>query len=286
MERRDFDLPEAPGGRRLVYWEAGDPENPEVVFCVHGLTRNGRDFDALAEDLCTDRRVICPDVAGRGESAPLADPSAYGVPTYVADLIALLDHLAIESVDWIGTSMGGLIGMVIAGTPAMARRIRRLVLNDVGPFVPKQALARIGEYVGQDWRFESLKAAERHIRTVYMMFGPLTDAQWKRLTAVSVREDRDGSWVPNYDLAIGRAFGDGPLEDADFWALWEQIACPVLTIRGALSDVLPADVATRMTETGPRASLITLPGIGHAPALMAADQIALIRKWLDETPKA
>lgn len=283
MDRLRFLIEDSEGPRNIAYWQAGDPGNPRVLLCVHGLTRNGLDFEAVAERMSARYRVICPDVAGRGFSDPLPNPSLYAVPTYSHDMVALLDGLDIPQVDWLGTSMGGLIGMALAGNEATAERFRTLILNDVGPFIPKSALERIGEYVGRDWRFESLKEAERHFRTVYMTFGPLTGAQWARLTEVSLKQDAQGVWIPNYDPKIGDVFVSNDAQDTDLWPLWDKISCPTLALRGEISDVLPAEVGDEMTRRGPKAELISLPGIGHAPALMSDDQIDLIETWLKRT---
>ncbi len=170
----------------MAYAEWGAAEAARVVLCVHGLTRSGRDFDRLAAALAASGcRVVCPDVVGRGSSDWLEDPAGYAYPQYLADMTALIARLDVEAVDWVGTSMGGLIGMMLAAQPGTP--IRRLVINDIGPFIPKAALARIGDYLGQDQSFADLEAAEAHLRTVHAPFGPLTDAQWEHLTLHSVR---------------------------------------------------------------------------------------------------
>jgi pimeloyl-ACP methyl ester carboxylesterase len=265
------------GFHRVAYTEWGDPKASRVVICCHGLTRNGRDFDALAEDLSRDGRVICPDVVGRGKSEWLRDPLHYGYPQYCADMNALIARLDVDEVLWIGTSMGGLIGMTLAasaGTP-----IRRLVINDVGPFVPKTALQRIAEYVGLDNRFSSLAAIETHLRKVLAPFGPLADAQWQHLATHGHRQREDGTFGLAYDPAIVNNVRLA-IQDWDLWALWDRISCPTLVIRGAQSDLLLPETAVEMTQRGPRAELVTWDGMGHAPALMAPEQIATIRAWL------
>ncbi|TDQ80978.1 pimeloyl-ACP methyl ester carboxylesterase [Dongia mobilis] len=265
------------GFHRVAYTEWGDPANPRVVVCCHGLTRNGRDFDALAADLAADFRVICPDIVGRGASDWLADPQHYGYPQYCADMNVLIARLAVPDLLWVGTSMGGLIGMTLAaqaGSP-----IRRLVINDVGPFVPKAALLRIADYVGLDNRFSSLDAVENHLRKVLAPFGPLTDAQWRHLVEHGHRRRADGTFGLAYDPAIA---GNVKLavQDWDLWALWDRVACPALVIRGAQSDLLLPETAQEMTRRGPQAELVTWEGMGHAPALMAPEQIAAVRQWL------
>ncbi len=275
MQRHTLDISGNGGTRRLSYLDSGAGQSGGTVFCVHGLTRNGRDFERLAAALSKRARVICPDIAGRGQSDPLADAADYAIPTYVADLRKLMAHLGAAQVDWIGTSMGGLIGMLAASGGG----IRRLVLNDVGPFLPKAGLARIGDYVTRNWRFASLAEAEAHFRVAYAPFALSSDADWRWLTEISVR--RDGkAWRPAYDPGIAAAFAKTEPEDLDLWPLWDAVPCPVLLLRGAVSDVLLAATAHEMSGRGPGATLVTFPGIGHAPALLAADQIAVVEDWL------
>jgi pimeloyl-ACP methyl ester carboxylesterase len=218
-------------------------------------------------------------VVGRGRSEWLDDPADYAVPTYAGHMLQLIEHLDASEVDWVGTSMGGLIGMGIA---AMERSpIRRLVLNDVGPFVPKAALARIGAYLGLDLAFESLAHLEAHLRLIHAPFGPLTDEQWAHLAEHSWRRRADGRIVFGYDPRIAAAFRTAdPVQDLDLWALWEAIRCPTLALRGGDSDLLLAATAAEMTGRGPQATLVTIDGVGHAPALMNPQQIAIIRDWL------
>jgi pimeloyl-ACP methyl ester carboxylesterase len=269
-----------PGGlHRLAWWQWGDPANPRVLVCAHGLTRGGRDFDELARVMAPHYRVVCPDFPGRGASDWLRNPAEYQVPIYVADAVTLLARLDAQVVDWVGTSMGGLIGMTLAAladTP-----IRRLVINDVGAVLPGAALERIGAYVGANPHFATIEAAEARIRQVHAPFGPHSDAQWRHLTEVSVRPAEGGGYRLHYDPAIAAAFAvPGTGQDIDLWALYEAIRCPVLLLRGAQSDLLPAPVARGMTERGPRARLIEFDGVGHAPSLMAADQVAAVREFL------
>ncbi|HEY0523660.1 MAG TPA: alpha/beta hydrolase [Stellaceae bacterium] len=266
------------GFHRVAYAEWPGPPGAPTLVCVHGLTRNGRDFDPLARALSERYRVICPDVAGRGRSDWLAVPGDYGYPLYLADMAALLARLDVESVDWVGTSMGGLIGMMLAAQPG--NPIRRLVLNDVGPFLPKAALERIGSYVGKDPHFPDIAALEEYLRRIHAPFGPLTAEQWRHLAEHGWRHLPDGSGVGlAYDPHIGDAF-QGEMKDVDLWPMWDAMRCPTLVIRGAESDLLRAEDAAAMTQRGPRATLAEFPGIGHAPALMAADQIAAVRDFL------
>jgi pimeloyl-ACP methyl ester carboxylesterase len=263
---------------RIAYREWGERSNPRVLVCVHGLTRCGRDFDALARALCAHYRVVCPDIAGRGESDWLPDPSLYALPQYVADMVTLVARLDVERVHWVGTSMGGLVGMALAALPGSP--VERLVLNEAGPVIGKAALARIGAYLGAR-RFESFAEAERYIRAVAAPFGPHTDAEWRFLTEVVVRRNPDGSWRLHYDPAIAEAFRATPAEqDIDLWHLWDPIRCPVLVLRGAESDLLSRETCAAMAARGPRARIVEIAGVGHAPTLLHADQIALVRDFL------
>lgn len=275
--RHSADLGEAFGNVSLSWLEWGEPTAP-VVFCVHGLTRNAHDFDHLAAALSArGARVIAVDVAGRGRSGWLADPTRYAVPVYAAQLVRLLALLQVPAVDWVGTSMGGLIGMALAAESAVP--MRRLILNDVGPFVPKAALAPIGAYLGLDLRFSSLAELEAHLRLIHAPFGPLTDEQWAHLATHSARRTPDG-WRLHYDPAIRVPFADAAVADIDLWELWDRIRCPTLVLRGETSGLLTAETAEAMTRRGPHAMLATVPGVGHAPALMADDQIKIVAGWL------
>jgi len=265
------------GFHRTRYHEWGDPANPRVVVCVHGLTRNGRDFDALAEALAPHFRVICPDVVGRGESDWLTHKQDYGYPQYLADMTALIARAGVDSVAWVGTSMGGLIGMMLAAQPR--NPIRRLVVNDVGALVPRAALERLAAYVGKAGSFATLEALERYLRQVCAPFGPLTDAQWRHLAQCWARRNDDGSLSPAYDPGIGAAFS-GELQDVVLWPVWDAVACPTLVLRGVQSDLLLRETALEMTRRGPRAALEEFDGVGHAPALMAGDQVEAVRRFL------
>lgn len=266
------------GFHRVAYTEWGEPNPGEAVVCLHGLTRNARDFDHLAAALVGRWRVACPDAPGRGESEWLAVKEDYNYATYCADMAALMARLESERVDWVGTSMGGLVGMMLAAQPATP--VRRLVMNDIGPFVPKAALERIMGYVGSDPRFEDLAAAEAYLRQVHAPFGPLRDEHWAHLTHHSVRERREGGYGLAYDPGIAVPLKASPPEDVDLWSLWDRVRCPVLVLRGADSDVLPAEVAREMTRRGPGAELVEFDGVGHAPMLTEGDQIETLRGWL------
>ena len=266
------------GSHDLSFTDWGAPDAARAVVCVHGLTRNGRDFDHLAAVLAADARVICPDMVGRGRSDRLADPEHYALPTYVAHMIQLIDRLGLRRVDWVGTSMGGLIGMGVA--VADAGKIRRLVLNDIGPFLPRVALERINQYLGLDLRFADLAALEAHLRTIHAGFGPLDDAEWRHLAEHSALVQGDGTLALNYDQRLALPLKRGPTLDIDLWPVWDQIRCPVLVLRGLESDLLTAETAAEMARRGPCAEIVEIDGTGHAPVLMAKDQIEIVRSWL------
>lgn len=266
------------GFHRVAYHEWGDPSNPHVVLCVHGLTRNGRDFDHLARALAPQFRVICPDVAGRGSSQWLTHKQDYGYPLYLADMATLIARTGADRVDWIGTSMGGLMGMMLAAQPDTP--IRRLLLNDIGPFIPRAALERLAQYVGKAPGFPTLEALEKYLRVVMEPFGTLTDEHWRHLATHSSRRNDDGTFVLSYDPAIANAFA-GPLQDVSLWPMWDAIRCPTEVVRGKESDLLLRETAEEMTRRGPKAQLIELAGIGHAPALMAEDQITIVKEFVE-----
>jgi len=265
------------GFHRMAYreWPA---EDPVPVLCLHGLARNARDFDSLAAVLAADgRRVIAADVVGRGDSGRLRDPLDYGYPQYLADTAALIARLGSAQVDIVGTSMGGLIGMMLAAQPD--NPVRRLVINDVGPFIPKAALERILTYFGKDPRFADLAAAEAYFRKTYRGFGDLSDAQWRHLTETSLRQDGEG-WRLHYDPRIAEPLRQAEVADVDLWPLWDMIERPVLVLRGAESDLLLPETTAEMQRRGPRAEVIEIAGCGHAPALLDAGQIDPLRAWL------
>ena len=273
---------DARGLHRMAYWEWGDPANPRVVVCVHGLSRQGRDFDALAADLAADCRVVCPDVVGRGRSDWLTDPMAYGVPTYVADMVTLVARLDVAQVDWLGTSMGGLIGMVLAGLPGTP--VRRLVLNDVGPVVQPEAIARIAGYLGQPVRWATLDEAADALWAISQGFGPHTREQWLALTRPQLVADGAG-YKPHYDPAIAvpvRAMTPqiAAAGEALLWQSYDRIAAPTLLLRGAQSDLLTATTAQAMAQRGPRARVHEFAGVGHAPMLVQPEQRAVVRDFL------
>ena len=278
MDQKTLEVDGPDRRYRLAYTTFGKPDAGRTVICVHGLTRNARDFDALASALADKAFVICPDVIGRGQSDWLDDPEHYAVPIYAAHMLQLIQHLGVSEVDWIGTSMGGLIGMGVAAMEDSP--IRRLVLNDVGPFIPHAALERIGAYLGLELVFDDQAALESHLRQIHASFGPLSDQEWAHLAQHSAKQRDDGKFVLGYDPKIAVPFTDEPAEGVDLWPFWEDIRCKTMVLRGAASDLLLEETAKRMTETGPKAELVTVEGVGHAPALMAADQIETIKNWL------
>jgi pimeloyl-ACP methyl ester carboxylesterase len=274
------------GLHRMHYREWGDAANPRVLVCVHGLTRCGRDFDHLARALSVHWRVVCPDVVGRGDSDWLRDPAHYRVPQYVADMVALIARLGVPEVDWLGTSMGGLIGIGLAGLPEAP--VRRLILNDVGPSLELAGLQRIAEYVGRAPRFAGFEEALEYVRGTSPGFGLRHEAQWRELTASVVRPDGRG-YVFAYDPAISipmRALGaaEAALGENLLWGLYDAILAPTLLIRGAQSDLLSEATAEMMTLRGPRAQRVDLEGVGHAPMFFDADQIEVVRRFLERAP--
>jgi len=299
----------SPGGfHRIAYADWGKPSASQVVVCVHGLSRNCRDFDFLARDLAGNCRVVCPDVVGRGDSEWLADKGDYRFSTYLSDAAALIARITAPAppavfgtfrgprnsagpaqIDWLGTSMGGLIGMLLAakrGSP-----IRRLVLNDVGAFISWGSLYRLKGYIAGGGAFKSIDEVEAYLREACAPFGPLTDEQWRHLAEHSATRGDDGRFRLRYDPAIGDTMrvsspdpelplGPNFLAGIDLWSTWAEVRCPTLVLRGAESDVLSRDTLERMRALRPDTEVLELPGVGHAPALMSYDQIAAIREFL------
>lgn len=274
------------GFHHVAYTEWGDPDAARVALCVHGLTRQGRDFDALAVALAQcGYRVICPDLAGRGRSGWLGNPSDYGLTQYASDMIAMLARSGAAEIDWIGTSLGGLIGIHLA---ALANApIRRMVINDVGPFLPWHALSRLGSYVQRMPKsFANFYAAEAYFREVLAPFGRLGDTEWYHLTRHSIARNPDGRFRLLIDPGIGRAFQSAFFVNVSMWRQWGAIRSPVLVLRGEHSDLLPRDLARSMTQQGPRAKLVEFPECGHAPALMDHRQIGTVVNWLTQAELA
>ncbi|MDR2153597.1 MAG: alpha/beta hydrolase [Burkholderiaceae bacterium] len=293
-----LSCPDAADGHRIAWWQWGDARSPHLVVCVHGLTRQARDFDVLAQALlarAAERkqtlRIVCPDIVGRGQSDWLKDPMAYQFPTYAADMLALLGALhqqaALASLDWVGTSMGGLIGIILAGTPdlPLPAPMRRLVLNDVGPTIEWAALERIGRYLGKPGAFASVEQAAAYLRTIAPSFGPHTDAQWLALSRPMLRALPAGGWRLHYDPAIAVAQAAMTPESAAegqavLWRLYDQISAQTLVLRGADSDLLTAATTRAMGERGPRARALEFAGIGHAPTLVAGNQVRPVLDFL------
>ncbi len=281
---------------RMAYWEwnaTGDARHPHVIVCVHGLTRQGRDFDVLAQRLARQARVVCPDVAGRGHSDWLADPMAYQVPQYAADMLALLAQVhqeaPVATLDWVGTSMGGLIGMAIAGQPGLPlpAPVRRLVLNDVGPAIAWQALQRIGQYLGQPVRFDSLEQGVAALWAISTPFGPHTPEQWLALSRPMLRPLPGSGFGLHYDPALAVPFKAmteqaAQASEAVLWQLYDQIQARTLLLRGADSDLITVATAEAMAQRGPRAQRVEFAGVGHAPTLVADDQVAAVQAFLEE----
>jgi pimeloyl-ACP methyl ester carboxylesterase len=280
---------------RMAYWSWGDESNPNILMCVHGLSRQGRDFDTLARSLCDRYQVICPDVVGRGYSDWLADPKGYQVFSYVSDMVALLQQLRAQikaseplDIDWIGTSMGGLIGLGFSTLPPEVAgvRLRKFVLNDVGPKLNHAAMVRIGDYLGRPLRFASEQEAADYLLSISQGFGPHTPEQWLALSRPLLRPAPDGNGlILHYDPAIAEPFKTVTAEAASsgevmLWQVYDALACPVLLMRGKNSDLLDAETAQSMTQRGPKAKLIEFEGVGHAPTLQAPDQLAAIHDFL------
>ena len=275
------------GLHQMSYKQWGDERNPRILVCVHGVTRVGDDFDTMALALSDHYRVICPDVVGRGRSARLLDPHNYRVPQYVSDMVTLIARVTAHhdeaTIDWFGTSMGGLIGMALASLPG--NPVRKLVLNDIGPTLDPAALRRIGDYIGQELRFPTFDAAAAFVREVSASFGEHTDAQWHKLASDVLRQQDDGQWVRHYDMGLATQFRSATPEtarqdEAALWAAYDAITCPTLLIRGAESDLLSRDTAQSMAARGPKAQLVEIANVGHAPTFIHDDQIAIARQFL------
>lgn len=281
MRHGDILSLDSRGFHRLHYLEWGSADNERVVICVHGLARNSRDFDELAQALSRGYRVICPDLPGRGNSDWLDNADDYLLSQYVQDMVALIARLNVCQLDWIGTSLGGLIGMVLAAQKQTP--IRRLVLNDIGPFVPKSALLRISQYLG-DPRFDDEPALERWLRQTYPALSGLEPHQWQHLVTHAQRRCENGQLGLHYDPAIAHNAIQAAQQDIDLWMLWHSIRCPRLLLHGEQSDVLTAATVARMEAESDNLSVCSLPGIGHAPSLMESDQITRVTDWLRATP--
>ena len=275
--RHHFSSLSPHGFHRVVYFEWGDARNPRVAICVHGVGRNGRDFDVLGEALAPTHRVLAVDMPGRGESEWLADPNDYVFPTYLTTLVALIARSGAEKVDWVGTSMGGLLGMIVAAQPGSL--IERLVVNDVGPAIEPAAIERIRSYFGLDPTFATYAEIEQYIRTVSAPFGRLTDTQWEHVTRSNVRQRPDGRWRLAYDPGIAIPFR-ASAAPPDLWGVWDAIRCPTLVLRGEQSDLLSAATAAQMATRGPMPAVLEIAGVGHAPMLLSAAQVEPVTRFL------
>ncbi len=286
----------------MAWWQWGDAEAAHAVVCVHGLTRQGRDFDVLARALlqCAARqrrrvRVICPDVAGRGQSDWLRDPTDYQYPVYVADMLTLLGALHAQApltdFDWVGTSMGGVIGMTLAGMPGLPlpAPLGRQLLNDVGPGIAWAAIERILDYVGKAPRFPTVGAGAAYLRALSAGFGPIDDAGWLALSRPMLKQAPDGLWDLHYDPAIATPMAQFTPEalaqgEVALWQLYDRITARTLVLHGTDSDLLSADTVRAMAERGPRASRVDFAGVGHAPMLIADDQLRVVLDFLLPDP--
>lgn len=269
------------GLHRVSYRQWGDPGNDRVLICVHGLSRNGRDFDFLARALCDRYRVVCPDMPGRGKSDWLPVKDDYALPTYVNDMVTLIARLNVEEVHWVGTSMGGLIGMTLASLPGSP--VTRLVLNDVGPVITAVSLKRLAEYLGRGPVFATMDEAQTYVRTISAPFGKLDEEQWRHLTENVVRPRKEGGYELHYDLGIAEPFRKAMSEeDVSMWPVYDSVRCPTLLVRGAESDLLTAATAAEMAQRGPRARVVEIPGVGHAPMFLDDTQAGIVRNFLLE----
>jgi pimeloyl-ACP methyl ester carboxylesterase len=270
------------GLHSMAYTEWGAADNPRVLVCVHGLTRLGRDFDRLARAMSSEYRVVCPDVVGRGRSGRLRDPTHYVVPQYVADMVTLIARLNVEQVDWVGTSMGGLIGIGLAGQ--VDAPIRKLVINDVGPRLDAAAISRIGDYVGTTISFSDVEQAIDYISTIAAPFGLTRREDWRELVEPGLKREGE-RWTLHYDPQIAVPFKattpeSSRRDEAALWSLYDNIRCPTLVMRGANSDLLSRETMHQMARCGPKAQTMEIPGVGHAPTLMLDNEIAVVRDFL------
>ncbi|HJU23099.1 MAG TPA: alpha/beta hydrolase [Casimicrobiaceae bacterium] len=265
------------GFHRVVYYEWGAPANGNVVVCVHGIGRNGRDFDVLGEALAPSHRSLAIDMPGRGQSEWLRDPMDYVTPVYLGTLTSLIAASGVEQVSWVGTSMGALLGIIAAAQPGTP--VTKLVVNDAGPVIEPAAVARITQYFGTDPSFATYAELNAYVRQISAPFGPLTDAQWDHVVRTNARHRPDGTWGVGYDPAIAVPFR-APSAPVDLWPMWDAIACPTLVLRGEQSDLLSRATAQAMATRGPRARVVEFAGVGHAPMLLSQDQVETVADFL------
>ncbi len=266
----------------IHYLEWGTPPKgtrKETLVCVHGITRNAHDFDYFSERMSDKYRLICPDIVGRGESDHLPDHQGYDYLQYNADMNALLARLNETQIDWLGSSMGGIIGMILASVAQSP--IRRLIINDIGPEISREPLTRIGDYIGKSGEFDAPDDVEKYLREIYSEFGPMSDDDWKQMVHFSTRRTKTGKYRLKMDPSVGDAFRDSiSLFDVDLWDTWEKITCPVLILRGKNSSFLSEETAHKMLTCGPDATLVEFDDIGHTPTLRNEEQVAVIRDWM------
>lgn len=267
------------GKHRIVYQDWGDENNPNVLICVHGLSRNSRDFDMLASHLSKDYRVIAPDIVGRGQSDWLPDPSLYTLEQYINDMVLLVNDLGVDQIDWLGTSLGGIIGMAIAA--GHASPIKRLVLNDIGPIIKKEAIAFLATSLAQTPQFNSLEELTGFLREAYVATGRLEDYHWEHLATHDHRVTPEGTYVRNFDPNITQGLATiNAGEDMDMWDLWKAVKCPTLVLHGEQSMILTPAICDEMKALHPDTTVIDIPGVGHTPSLLLQEHIDVVEQWL------
>ena len=269
------------GLHKMAYHEWGDINNPNVLICVHGLTRRGSDFTVLARAMSDHYRVICPDIVGRGDSDWLSNPMLYGIPQYVTDMMALIAQLGLTKVDWFGTSMGGLIGTFMAAHEHSP--IRRMILNDVGPRIEPAALSRLGDYVGKPLSFATKKEGLIYLNRICAPFGTFPPEQWKAYNGPHLIQ-REGAWILHYDPNIAKPFealssATAIVGEMMTWKAFDAIKADMLIVRGGDSDLLSAKTVAEMCQRNPRARSVEIPGVGHAPAFITPEQVSLVREF-------
>lgn len=278
-KRLDISVPASKEAQAhtLTCWAWGDEEAENTLLCVHGLTRNGRDFDFMARELANDFYVLCPDMPGRGHSSYLK-AREYNYDTYVDDILHLLAMQDVEQLHWLGTSMGGILAMIMAAQkPGL---LSSIIINDVGCTMPEVGLRRIFDYVGTNMEFATRQAAQDHLRLICMPFGINDEAHWQHFFTHSL-EEKNGAWRLRYDPAIGKALKEADLSNIDLWPCWEEVKeVPTMLIRGESSDIFLENVAAKMADTHPALTRYTVKNTGHAPALMAEDQVKTVSNWL------
>lgn len=275
---RDFLSINPLGFHKISYTEWGNVPNHKTVLCMHGLTRNGRDFDYLAQDLSSNYRVVCPDLAGRGASDRLNNQHLYNQAQYATDLTALIARLDVQSLIWVGTSLGGALGMYLAAQPNTP--IRALILNDIGPLISRSGLTRISKYTKQKQIFTSIDEAETYFRNAYNTTEQISAEQWRHLAECSVTKLENGQYTLAFDPAAATGIHKWWIPDINLWSIWSKIKCPVLVLRGEKSDILLKETTDQMQISGPKTTVFEIPGCGHAPMLMTKDQIEIIQNWL------